>query len=231
MKQYKAGDQLGPFLLISNDGRKWTAKCKCGNEWETRLSRLKGRDNCPKCAPKRTFKKREPGEIINGNTLIKRLPSRKWEAKCKCGAIRVCSPCDLERYNSCANCYDRTNDKRFKLDEETKNLKYKLQYYKRHAKARELTWELSDNEVLTIINKNCYYCGIDFSNGIDRVENSIGYTVDNVVPCCSFCNHAKKNHSKQDFINAVKRIYEFQFNDYPEREYTQASGNTEPPSG
>lgn len=231
MKRYKEGDQIGPFTLLQSNGRKWLAECKCGERWETRLSRLKDRDNCPKCAPKEKFKHRKPGERINGNTLICKLPNRKWKAKCDCGAIRIGSPCDLERYSSCAACHDRSTDKRFKLDPKTKNLKYKLQYYKRQANNRNLAWLLKNPQVAKLLEDNCHYCNTPKANGIDRVDNSIGYTVDNCVSCCNFCNHAKKDYSKVDFLQAIKRIYKFQFRDYPEKEYTQAGGNMEPPSG
>jgi 5-methylcytosine-specific restriction endonuclease McrA len=30
--------------------------------------------------------------------------------------------------------------------------------------------------------------------GIDRVDNSIGYTPDNCVPCCTQCNRIKLDH-------------------------------------
>lgn len=45
-------------------------------------------------------------------------------------------------------------------------------------------------------------------NGIDRVDSSLGYTVDNVVPCCKLCNQAKNNLSKQEFVDWVKRVYD-----------------------
>lgn len=229
--RYQEGDQIGPFTLLEFQGRKWIAECKCGERWKTRLSRLKGRDTCPQCAPPRSFKHRQPGEVINGNTLMRRLPNRKWEARCSCGTIRIASPCDLERYNSCASCHDRSKDKRFKLSDVEKNLNYRLQYYKRHAKARALSWDLSMEQAQTLISNQCHYCGTSQANGIDRVDNSIGYTVSNCVSCCSFCNHAKKDHTKKEFLEAITRIYNFQFRDYPEREYGQAAGNMEPPSG
>jgi hypothetical protein len=49
----------------------------------------------------------------------------------------------------------------------------------------------------------------DFSlvgNGIDRLDNSICYTVKNCVPCCATCNMMKKALSEQEFLNHIKRV-------------------------
>ena len=93
--------------------------------------------------------------------------------------------------------------------------------YKRHAKGRGFSWELSFDDVSNIINKPCHYCGIPPSNnkitkncagflysGIDRIDSSKDYKKDNVVPCCSVCNVAKRDMSKTDFLSWVKRVYE-----------------------
>lgn len=48
-------------------------------------------------------------------------------------------------------------------------------------------------------------------NGIDRVDSNIGYTKDNSVPCCKYCNFAKHTMSEDDFYVWVKRVYEYNF--------------------
>jgi len=45
-----------------------------------------------------------------------------------------------------------------------------------------------------------------FANGIDRVDNSKGYSDTNCVPCCSECNHAKGTKSYGEFIKYLERI-------------------------
>jgi len=93
--------------------------------------------------------------------------------------------------------------------------------YSRMAKRRGHIFELTDIQVKELIIQNCHYCGIQPSsvlnfhynrepflyNGIDRVDNEKGYTFDNVVPCCSICNYAKKSMSKEQFLQWIKRIY------------------------
>lgn len=43
-------------------------------------------------------------------------------------------------------------------------------------------------------------------NGIDRVNNDIGYLIENCVSCCKVCNFMKRSMSKNDFINHVNKI-------------------------
>lgn len=45
-----------------------------------------------------------------------------------------------------------------------------------------------------------------FYTGVDRVDNGIGYTIENVVPCCGTCNHAKSAMSVDEFISWALRI-------------------------
>lgn len=59
------------------------------------------------------------------------------------------------------------------------------------AKKRGLTWLLDRGCYLSLIKLPCRYCGGDlppFGTGLDRVDNSRGYELTNVVPCCSLCN-------------------------------------------
>ncbi len=45
-------------------------------------------------------------------------------------------------------------------------------------------------------------------SGIDRVDNSVGYEVDNCVPCCGVCNRMKRDLTKDQFIDHVHKISE-----------------------
>ncbi len=53
----------------------------------------------------------------------------------------------------------------------------------------------------------CAYCGENEKRiGIDRIDNSKGYTKENSAPCCKTCNYMKKNHSVADFLVHIKKI-------------------------
>ena len=56
----------------------------------------------------------------------------------------------------------------------------------------------------------CYYCGTKGPNGIDRIENDVGYADSNCVPCCKHCNYVKGNLSRKNFDIWRKRFVIFQ---------------------
>ena len=90
------------------------------------------------------------------------------------------------------------------------------------AKRRGLVFDLTKEEFRNLTSKPCEYCGkapeqsskkyaikgeTYYHNGLDRVDNSLGYILDNVVPCCRQCNIAKNNYSKEAFLSWVKAVY------------------------
>jgi hypothetical protein len=46
-------------------------------------------------------------------------------------------------------------------------------------------------------------------NGLDRVDNSKGHILDNVVPCCRWCNLAKLNNTKEFFFEWLHKVHDF----------------------
>lgn len=100
--------------------------------------------------------------------------------------------------------------------------------YKRHAKQKSRDFLLTKEQFKDITSKSCSYCGAPphttmysrhkrmseegklysqyIYTGIDRVDNSQGYTLDNCVPCCVICNRMKLTLSREDFINHITQI-------------------------
>jgi hypothetical protein len=93
--------------------------------------------------------------------------------------------------------------------------------FRRRAERRGNQWNLTKEQVKDIISKPCHYCGISYSNhagkhsdfngsikynGLDRVDNIRGYSMDNVVPCCKTCNVAKNNLSLVEFREWAERL-------------------------
>jgi hypothetical protein len=99
--------------------------------------------------------------------------------------------------------------------------------YKKGAKKRNLIFDLTKEEFMNLTQENCYYCDIKphrvqkkepdngsfIYNGIDRLDNTKGYTIDNCVPCCSICNYAKLTMTEQDFYAWICRVYDFSARD------------------
>jgi hypothetical protein len=92
--------------------------------------------------------------------------------------------------------------------------------YRNGAKARGVGWALTREQVRELMQSDCHYCGAPPSrrrtvkngdgmfiyNGIDRVDNSEGYTADNVVSCCTTCNFSKGRRSYVEFVQWAARI-------------------------
>lgn len=99
-----------------------------------------------------------------------------------------------------------------------------LNVYKRNARNRHYEWSLPYDRFLALINGECYYCGSGLSNvftwrykyevaslpfnGVDRLDNTIGYTIDNCVSCCRTCNSAKSTLTLDEFKGWAFRLVE-----------------------
>jgi hypothetical protein len=78
-------------------------------------------------------------------------------------------------------------------------LKFKFQKLKSSAKQRGIIMTLTIEQLETLNKNDCYYCQnklgekVISGSGLDRLDHSLGYTIDNCVACCRFCNTIKMN--------------------------------------
>jgi hypothetical protein len=79
--------------------------------------------------------------------------------------------------------------------------------YKWGAKSRGYKFELDFETFNSILKQSCHYCGKKESNGIDRIDSTRGYDMDNILPCCKICNVMKMIHSYDDFTSHIAKIY------------------------
>ena len=49
-----------------------------------------------------------------------------------------------------------------------------------------------------------------YYNGIDRLDSYKTHTIDNIVPCCYWCNFAKSKLALPEFQNWIRRVQKFQ---------------------
>lgn len=82
----------------------------------------------------------------------------------------------------------------------------RLNSIKSSAKTRKIPYLITDSEALIILNNKCYYCGNYDKIGIDRIDSSIGYKINNCVPCCEICNYMKNTYSRDVFLEQCKKI-------------------------
>jgi ribosomal protein S27E len=147
-----------------------------------------------------------------------------YNCQCDCGKTTIVTHSNLKSGStkSCGCLIPETRGGERKPLEDV-IVKSILGAYKRNAKNRNYIWALEHKHFLSLIKGNCYYCGISPNhkvawhykyekeslpfNGIDRVDNSIGYTTENCVSCCRTCNNAKNNLTIEEFKNWSERLY------------------------
>ena len=84
---------------------------------------------------------------------------------------------------------------------------------KKSATSRGKKVEINDNQIRELLLQPCYYCGgvsqrvAGEYNGIDRLDNELGYTLDNIVACCGTCNRMKFQMNEYEFKNHIMKIY------------------------
>lgn len=92
--------------------------------------------------------------------------------------------------------------------------------YRHNASIKGYSFNLSKDEFKPITKMDCHYCGASptgsmvrskstngsyIHNGVDRIDNQLGYELNNVVPCCKLCNYAKRDRNYHEFINWIKK--------------------------
>jgi hypothetical protein len=111
--------------------------------------------------------------------------------------------------------YNKNKEKVLTNNANWRNLTFngRLSTYKRGANYRNIQWDLTDEEFASFWNKECYYCGDEIKTvGIDRIDSTKGYDINNTVPCCTQCNIIKMDYTQHEFLTKIKQIYEYQRN-------------------
>lgn len=78
--------------------------------------------------------------------------------------------------------------------------------YQRHAVDRGYSWELTRNQVCDLISQQCTYCSKQ-GGGIDRRDNTKGYTLENSVACCGLCNRWKSAMTLEAFLAHASAVH------------------------
>lgn len=162
--------------------------------------------------------------VIERDTEMKVKGRVMWRCKCDCGNLKSVAGCHLRNgtTKSCG-CYNIEKiTERCIARGDKDNSKYNALYshYKRNAERRNIPFSLTIDEVKDIIHQPCYYCGDvesdTFSqkkkdylirhNGMDRVDPSKGYVIENIVPCCKTCNFAKHIMTQSEFYDWIQRV-------------------------
>ena len=180
---------------------------------------VKDKKSCDKCLEIQREKDAERYKIRKG--IIKAAETTNT-------LVRSCIKCtkDFEafktRYNidsvHCHTCAEkqavhdkkRENRERNYMKERLKHLEIHYKHYITGSIKRGYgDFQLNFDEFQELVTKPCHYCNLikeDEANGIDRVNNDIGYTKENCVPACWKCNRMKHFYHPEFFLDKCKII-------------------------
>lgn len=157
-----------------------------------------------------------------GDLLVLYKEQGLWKCLCVCGNTFYDTANHVKNVRTSCGC------KKIKpLGEASFNDLYERYKYRATKIGKEFL--LTKEEFKIITKQNCYYCGIEpkqeaskgrsfnkkyngtyIFNGIDRVDNLKGYSLDNCVPCCLICNQAKSDLEIEDFNKWLRHLVIFQ---------------------
>lgn len=249
----KEGDQFGSLVVIKTNlkNSKSLTRCVCGIEKLHRnsdlfLGRIK---SCGKRVCFNKFKdltnqkfsyllvkSMADGRASNGSLL--------WNCECVCGKLLIVSSKHLLSKSTkscgCLSVKIRINIDMLKSPIELLvNSLYSS--YERSAKSRNFSFDLEKDDFQKLIFENCFYCGsppdkiydayrmhnceIVYYSGVDRKNSDLGYSKENCVSCCWFCNRAKLNSKYEDWIAWIKKIKNYQCLDIVSDACSQVEGD------
>lgn len=173
------------------------------------------------------------GDIFGKLTVISEPFSRKQGnttrffavVRCVCGNQKIVA-CSRLRTNESKQCKDCSfKERSFKALQVTQHQQMFKRLILDRCKKHNIEVSITVDDYAKIINQNCFYCGdapkqttrfatrkyvnteTVFANGVDRIDSSIGYTLNNCIPCCTSCNYAKHKLTQQEFFDKIKKIY------------------------
>jgi len=231
MSKVQIGDRYGSLLVVAEAPRlpvarahRWICVCDCGKEKILYQQNLTVAKSCG-CQKNKHKTVDEIGNRYGHVVVIGRAPNGhrqhvRWVYRCDCGNERVAAGTNL-RNGSIRSCGCRHGKPKYWAA-----LSQCYNQYKQNARRRRLPFELTIEQFLDITQKDCSYCGAEASNvyrpvrqtdrsgsvpyiynGIDRIDNSLGYISGNIAPCCSRCNWSKKDMTQDEFLGWVTLVF------------------------
>jgi hypothetical protein len=170
------------------------------------------------------------GDVFGHLTVIKRLPRLRTKPKrsrflceCSCGNYKKIDAGNLRKpgKRSCGCVRRKQAIEKGKNQRTIKSFfNYFYGNYKRTASYRSIKFSLSLSQFQTLAMQPCFYCaappilktntpGIPVPiHGLDRVNNRLGYTIENCVPCCKTCNTMKLDLSLDEFKTYITKLFQ-----------------------
>ncbi len=152
-----------------------------------------------------------------------------WSCVCDCGHISDVNSQNLRGLHPCKKCLKYS----VKISSREAVLRTMFSEYRRVASNAKRSFSLSIEQFRALVESVCFYCGNEPKlrashgnkkklirwhpvNGIDRVDNHLGYESSNCVPCCVRCNRAKLEMSGREFVLHCQKIVNYQCGKIPD---------------
>jgi hypothetical protein len=121
--------------------------------------------------------------------------------------------CPLVEFDGCVDC-----NRRSECDCNEAKFHQTIYRYAYESRRKGIPWLLTHAEAAALLASACMYCGqepsrpvqgvggVSLAGGIDRLDSSGPYIVDNCVPCCKDCNYAKKEKTEEEWMSYLDRL-------------------------
>jgi len=155
---------------------------------------------CPGCREKSKTKSAEPAN---------RLKHKLWLEKQDKEKLKEYARVHTKNFRARQLDKDPVAYRKIAAENQRRNKNTKLTSYKTRARERDISWELEDTQAKEFFTKACIWCGFlkeGVLNGIDRLDSTRGYFMENCAPCCSNCNHMKGCFDPITFTERCKAI-------------------------
>jgi hypothetical protein len=213
-------------------------RCDCGNEYIRQLKVIFRNEETASCGCAAVQYADRTDQRFGSLVAVRRVEDRPgpewqkiwWLCVCDCGKeVAVNGKKLAEGLAKSCGCQNYGPRAGYAYGEGA--FKAVLRRYQKAAEKRGFSWGLSAEEFGRLTSLDCHYCGASPSlignvstgrkgantsgayiyNGLDRVDNALGYEPDNVCPCCPTCNYSKRGMSYDDFMAWIVRLVSYYF--------------------
>jgi hypothetical protein len=145
-----------------------------------------------------------------------------WNCICDCGnQAKVVTSKIVSGHTKSCGCRQQEIIDKNKLPEGEGAIRAVFRDYQNTANRKQQLFNLSLDQFKSLVLSKCYYCGTNPSNitkrqnhngqilrnGIDRLDNSVGYILSNCVPCCKECNYKKSSQGHEQFVTWINQVH------------------------
>lgn len=180
------------------------------------------KNRCKKCLEndREIDKTRRNKAKEENNNLLQNITEKNCTVCCKSLPINmfernISDNTAKEKTNftkTCSNCRqdNKKQDKNRDKEHRNKLARERVYYnYQKWANKRKIAFSLTEDIFQDMIKKPCNYCGIMQEcgyNGIDRINSSGIYEIENCTSCCQICNYLKNKDTTETFTQRIEHI-------------------------